>query len=957
MNAEGESNDGSITFLSKQVDFIVEEIDKFKSKLSKAKKSNLNEGFLIENQYKDRNDSLKANYSSPLPPADESVKLLRRVLSSLSNGPLSEKQLLSSMNSEKNNLEDINICCEILSAVGAIEKHDPTQPASSNDNSFCTMMDERWGIKSDSATLDTPRGGEKDLLAPDKGKQEPTPETATNLSDASSINGQLKGYQSVTVKEEGQSLAPSQDFSPDVVPSLGLEIPPTVQDLTTMSVFSLDPEAPSDASVTSHHVSANMSIAHNNTNHNTNNAGASPGFNLDGRTSSMEEYGALPGLSNLSGEHHLLDSFEFGETGWRDSLFASSANSVATSAPNVDEFEDSVARDNMDMNQVMEHPFPVERKRGSASSAAVVRFSNMDEKLTEREDLNRDTGDSAVWCIKRYLRRGDISQDSNKSVSLLFDPEKAFSRLGEMTCSAVTAAEVEEKLLRKLVGQCDICLPTKPFRTNTHYLNQEVNSSSSVKASADWVLHGGLVDTGDRESLVISSVIGRDPTAADLFEKIRATKRQRGACLQVGNSVDKRKSYYNALKVSELETVSNTTIETYWSSLVGKGVGESSLEENSCAKTKNPAIFTSTHISEKSVTNNTSLTSTSTPLPLSPRSQRRYCLAQYMRLEYQPMPRRSAEAVNLICSQPMSLPDLYVPTTVIPWESVASEFSLVMEGEEGGLVYGETLPGLKIDTALEEVAAELEVEEDAEEVEEEVVQELGENSKTPSTSSLNTVKKKRRLRQSIDVLSPTFREVSSMTFGTEARRVSFGAMDSSGSVYIQENTAVAETMEGEKKANVDDEDDDASEDLSDAAVLARHEAVLSGMREKWALIQKLKDENRREVVTPGGSIAPHTTTVSVKHANKKNGQSAVKELKEGNSAVKTAVTAPVCDDKGISNCGKGLPASLPRKRARTAGLTSSQVKRRGRPPKLARSSHIHGDVHSGSENIESSDEQ
>ena len=53
-------------------------------------------------------------------------------------------------------------------------------------------------------------------------------------------------------------------------------------------------------------------------------------------------------------------------------------------------------------------------------------------------------------------------------------------------------------------------------------------------------------------------------------------------------------------------------------------------------------------------------------------------------------------------------------------------------------------------------------------------------------------------------------------------------------------------MLGGEKACEEDEEDEEEEDISDEAVLARHEFVLRGMREKWALMQRLKQETRAD---------------------------------------------------------------------------------------------------------------
>jgi hypothetical protein len=61
---------------------------------------------------------------------------------------------------------------------------------------------------------------------------------------------------------------------------------------------------------------------------------------------------------------------------------------------------------------------------------------------------------------------------------------------------------------------------------------------------------------------------------------------------------------------------------------------------------------------------------------------------------------------------------------------------------------------------------------------------------------------------------------------------------------------------GKEPAAAEDTADSEREDISDAAMLARHERVLRAMRDKWALIQRLKlDVQRRDA--PAAAAASH----------------------------------------------------------------------------------------------------
>lgn len=136
-----------------------------------------------------------------------------------------------------------------------------------------------------------------------------------------------------------------------------------------------------------------------------------------------------------------------------------------------------------------------------------------------------------------------------------------------------------------------------------------------------------------------------------------------------------------------------------------------------------------------------------------------------------------------------------------------------------------------------------------------------------------------------------------------------------------------------------------SEDTSDEAVGARHEAVLKKMRDRWNLLQQLKNEaafgisgpppGEGELLRPGGSY--------------RGGGYGYYAGRSASGVFASAATLPAMQEgaeAGVvlqvgSPNGAGRFQNLsPRKR----GLASAHAKRRGRPPKISKTSH-HAHAH------------
>jgi hypothetical protein len=171
-----------------------------------------------------------------------------------------------------------------------------------------------------------------------------------------------------------------------------------------------------------------------------------------------------------------------------------------------------------------------------------------------------------------------------------------------------SALEVEERLLRRLAGQCNITLKPTRYRVGTAYLSTDpdvmtqVIGSRFVRNSAQLPAYynkssgrfNGTSDTNSEDYLSDVGSYSTEPnyalyedgvsiTSAYLLDKVRRTKRQRGDCLYgsitlpysstasasvsaARNAAAASVGVYSAAHVHALSGVCNKTIEYVWGS-------------------------------------------------------------------------------------------------------------------------------------------------------------------------------------------------------------------------------------------------------------------------------------------------------------------------------------------------------------------------------------------------------
>eukprot|EP01039_Chlorochromonas_danica_P006110 gene6110-6727_t len=308
----------------------------------------------------------------------------------------------------------------------------------------------------------------------------------------------------------------------------------------------------------------------------------------------------------------------------------------------------------------------------------------------------------------------------------------------------------------------------------------------------------------------------------------------------------------------------------------------------------------------------------------------------------------------------LSMTDLTLTTVEIPWASVAAEFSTI-SGQEAVLVpepngghsstvvsaLGKAIDNTDSNVALgknKNVANQPEVLANSSASafsSGATMQRVGKGKKglpgkhagkgDLSREDSNLIGALRR-RPSIDVLAPTFKDVISSGLNSKSR-----SSDNLVAAAIADQKIRDEEVMNVVEEDAQENEGQDEEDITDEAMLARHDRVLRNMRERWATIQQLKLETRKDFVggtgkkAGGGGNAGENSSLST---------SSVRHFRTyGNGGTPGA------------DCPSSLPDELVEKGVNGNGVINRTVsavgvtiapkvvKKRGRPPKLPRGVH------------------
>jgi hypothetical protein len=276
------------------------------------------------------------------------------------------------------------------------------------------------------------------------------------------------------------------------------------------------------------------------------------------------------------------------------------------------------------------HSTTANNQQSGAGTDSVSHSNNQTNSATGNSGSNNSNGSKI-----NSQSSGGGGQQSNPALKLLTQPGLIQSA-AQADYVLQSALEIEERLLRRLAGQCNIPLKPSRYRMGTAYLSSEPDimtqvigsryargstgaqplssyySKSSAKIPVPGDLHGGDASVG--ESAVSNAVTepsfalydeGVSMTSAYLLDKVRRTKRQRGDCLYgsitlpysaaTNASVAAARSaaaasvgVYSGAHVHALSAVCTKSAEYYWSSGGGQG-GSNSPRGTKGAKKLPPA--------------------------------------------------------------------------------------------------------------------------------------------------------------------------------------------------------------------------------------------------------------------------------------------------------------------------------------------------------------------------------
>eukprot|EP01034_Spumella_vulgaris_P023376 gene23376-29590_t len=666
----------------------------------------------------------------------------------------------------------------------------------------------------------------------------------------------------------------------------------------------------------------------------------------------------------------------------------------------------------------------------------------------------RSAAVTRVWRIRSDLndqlrRFVESSSGSEPFKHVLLQPSPVLSEWSTSSSNAAAASEIEENLLRRLAGQCGLVLKTASYRLGTRYLDvnyqepvQEVTAQSGFEMDCSAMSSQVPVNGLERQSSYASMASGDSTHSANmttssaagggggnrsrsgsnssasnavfvggvqalydesvsitgsfLLDKIRRSKRQRGASL---TSNGLTAPVFNSSHLSTLNAICNNTASGYWEDSLKYAVSvtaTSSAPSSSSGKgggvgVKGSKAGGGAH-GNKGGLDVSALAGAHYPKHYSQPS----LLVPY-RGQGPPLVKFTSPVTNsnsgsgsgsttstapLILSA-IHLPDLSVYSQEIPWSTIAKEFT-VLGGEEAGAVFkdshshnnqsggdhsashskaggGSVSKGSGSGGALSRTVSKDNSTATTEKHPNQYTNkkknlQSAATSSSSGSSGLSTVvlsrsessqsnttaeplKKTLTLQLPVyDVAAPMFREV-----------------------IPPSRTPSALPCSTEVENEVEEE-----EDISDEAVLARHDAVLRAMREKWALLQALKNEHSRR--GSGGDYVSQKKNTSGGHNQQGAVLLTVSGGEDGNGApihysgsgshmkYKKYLHTTNTSQGGVAMTGSsGDGSSSSDQQQQTSnkkrghnmmsgggGGGSDNLKRRGRPPKVTKTVHTAG---------------
>ena len=366
--------------------------------------------------------------------------------------------------------------------------------------------------------------------------------------------------------------------------------------------------------------------------------------------------------------------------------------------------------------------------------------------------------------------------------------------------------ELEEALLRRIAGQCNIVIPT-PFHGNTYaYKSGPRGSNASSAQAVSWktgtsyLLDSAHHNASDDSQLAYINYNDMEMSSGQ--GSPRAGKTIDGASCNLSQSSDPTKpllngTVYTAHSLAERARRNRKNRRSFYTHRVDSAIAAAAHVNVVDAK---PLIlrYDATILGDNGTILDGSLFASYNPTP--------------------PAPKGAPISATIV------MPDLVVRTCEVPWSMVAVEFTtLDLDHDECG---SNTSPrDLRISR-----------------------ESFGSSLDLHATGSNNNSNNKRSIAKSSHNSSFSFSEQENVGLGMTANKSLIGTgigkvLQDVISPQFSEITPIELKVlsEGRELSSADD-DSERDEELTDTAVALRHEKVLKNMRERWARILELKRE-------------------------------------------------------------------------------------------------------------------
>lgn len=501
----------------------------------------------------------------------------------------------------------------------------------------------------------------------------------------------------------------------------------------------------------------------------------------------------------------------------------------------------------------------------TANANAAEKKSAAEASTSEAQPVQPPTPSSSQTPRRQYqagrkfwaLRDGRLLP--HHMLAMVSNPAPVFLRWMQTCHTYASALEIEEKMLRRLCSDIDVALPPNTLREGTKYVQHASvrpplpsaapfrSESTPQRRAAESQAEPGDAVAGTRDLLD-----GRKPLTGDmLIDKIFKSKRQRS---KATSSASNGAATFSASHLQSLRSVCQKT-EAF---LKAYAVDESGGEEN--GKHRKPKAVAaesisfaeyvrSMHMQNAQVTPNAILGGLASASNVLVAGAQPVITAASVRRNAQPhqlsltTPEFSLDADGVKSLQyPIQLPDLAVSTIEVPWRSLVTEFSLVVLDDAGEFVDGLS------NTLLSH--AEQSVEQSASSSSTTAAAAAAAAAETATATerggaSAGKPSSKKRSRSSSQLAHEESQPDQVSVHHALKRKIISEVLAPGVRLSTTKASATGPVAAG-------DGDDD--EDTSDGHYLERHDAVLKTMRERWALLNKLKHEVRRDQTTPGSAM-------------------------------------------------------------------------------------------------------